>query len=457
MNNTVIDSFASNNDATNNQQTASFILDLRFFLVRIFYPSLLIWGTIGNSLCLRVLLSKKFYQNSTCQYLAVLAVIDILFIVMRSSKHVYKLFRDTTIFNTSKWMCRILTFFSSALAHMGSWILVIVSFDRYFIVTSRYRRRSSSFHQVLCSTSILIAIVVLCNIYYFFILGRSVTLGKFGIQDQRRFIHRLLMQSNETSINSTHSLNYPSSDLFRYKTSSIFVCIPSTRFEIFFRTYIPIFDILLVAAIPFLLLCFTNIGIITFTMRNNRQMRQHRKRAHRRHQRLTIMLLSVTLAFIGLTCPSVIFICVNKIIYSGRILTERKDNLNADANIRQPSHVQLIVDICEALWYTKHAMNFILYTLNGQDFRREFLKLFTQCFTRRSTAVRKLLNKTQTRTSIDESTIDTQLRVTNRQSKIFHEIRSNEQPIADNDEISSAIFVNSNSVHSKSVTDDKYI
>ncbi|CAF4752428.1 unnamed protein product, partial [Rotaria magnacalcarata] len=81
----------------------------------------------------------------------------------------------------------------------------------------------------------------------------------------------------------------------------------------------------------------------------------------------------------------------------------RKDNLNADANIRQPSHVQLTVDICEALWYTKHAMNFILYTLNGQDFRREFLKLFTQCFTRRSAAVRKLLNKTQTRTSLDES------------------------------------------------------
>lgn len=173
MNNSVIDGLAYNNDATtNSQQTTSFILDLRFFLVRIFYPSLLIWGIIGNGLCLRVLLSKKFYKNSTCQYLAVLAVIDILFIVMRSSKHVYRLFRDTTIFNTSKWVCRILTFFSSALAHMGSWILVIVSFDRYFIVTSRYRRQSSSFNQVLYSTSVLIAIVVLCNIYYFFILGK---------------------------------------------------------------------------------------------------------------------------------------------------------------------------------------------------------------------------------------------------------------------------------------------
>lgn len=154
------------------QIAASF--DLRFFLVRIFYPCLLLWGTIGNALCLRVLLSKKFLKNSTCQYLAVLAVIDILFILMRSSKHIYKLFHATPIFNTSKWICRILTFFSSALAHMASWILVIVSFDRYFIVTSRYRRHSSSVNRVFCSTSILIAVVLLCNLYYFFILGKKI-------------------------------------------------------------------------------------------------------------------------------------------------------------------------------------------------------------------------------------------------------------------------------------------
>lgn len=150
------------------------IVDLRFFLFRIFYPCLLIWGTIGNALCLRVLLSKKFFKNSTCQYLAILAVIDILFIFMRSSKHIYKLFRDTPIFNTSLSICRILTFFSSALAHMASWILVIVSCDRYLIVTSRYQRQSSSAHRVFWSTSILIAIVALCNLYYFFILGKNI-------------------------------------------------------------------------------------------------------------------------------------------------------------------------------------------------------------------------------------------------------------------------------------------
>ncbi len=172
----MIDNLTLNNEDFQQIEPSSSDGDLRFFLVRIFYPCLLIWGTIGNALCLRVLLSKKFFKNSTCQYLAILAVIDILFIFMRSSKHVYKLFRDTSIFNTSQSICRLLTFFSSALAHMASWILVIVSFDRYLIVTSRYRRQSSAVNRVFCSTSILIAIVALCNLYYFFILGRNFQL-----------------------------------------------------------------------------------------------------------------------------------------------------------------------------------------------------------------------------------------------------------------------------------------
>lgn len=173
MNSSFLEESLSNVEETPLTTKDSIEMAFRMFLARVFYPCLLAWGIIGNSLCLRVLLSKKFSKNSTCQYLAVLAVIDILFIAMRSSRHVYRLYRDTTIFNISVTICRTLTFFSSALAHMASWILVIVSFDRYLIVTSRYRRHGSPARRVLLSTAILIGIVVLCNLYYFFILGKS--------------------------------------------------------------------------------------------------------------------------------------------------------------------------------------------------------------------------------------------------------------------------------------------
>ncbi len=250
--------------------------------------------------------------------------------------------------------------------------------------------------------------------------------------------HRRRLANNTININNTSLKTTNSDELFQSKIMSIFMCIPSIGYERFFRTYIPIFDILLVAVIPFFLLCFTNIGIIIYTMRTNRRMRQHRKRAHRRHQRLTIMLLSVTLAFIGLTCPSVIFICVNKIIYSMRIHAQDKtDNLNELVGNRQPSKVQLIVDVCEALWYTKHAMNFILYTLSGQDFRREFLKLFTQCFHNRPAILKKLINRSQltSEQTIDSSLIEIPI-ITNTNHR-----KKPKKQINNNCDISSAVSI----------------
>ena len=148
-------------------------------------------------------------------------------------------------------------------------------------------------------------------------------------------------------------------DTFYYTTR--FVCIAPAPFKEFFRLYVPIFDLLFVAIIPFCLMIFTNIGIIRTTMRSNIICTTSRKQ--QRNNRLTIMLLSVILAFMLLTCPSVIYICLNRLVPSTAF---------SDTKL-------LILDLLEALWYTKHALNFILYTLSGQDFRREFIKLLSCC------------------------------------------------------------------------------
>ena len=139
----------------------------------------------------------------------------------------------------------------------------------------------------------------------------------------------------------------------------------SLPYKYFFRLYVPIFDLFFVAIIPFSLMMFTNIGIIRTTMHSNMLYTTSRKQ--RRNNRLTIMLLSVTLAFMLLTCPSVVYICLNR-------LTSPKTY--SDGKL-------LLLDLLEALWYTKHALNFILYTLSGQDFRREFIKLI-RCSRRKS-------------------------------------------------------------------------
>lgn len=145
---------------------------IRLGLVRVFYPCLMIFGTIGNILCLKILLRKRFRRQSTCQYLCILAVIDILFIYMRSTRYLYRYIYKFDLRNTSLWICRTFIFLSSTLSHLASWILVIVSFDRYFIIKNLFPRRHVAW-RVLKSTCILIIIVCAVNLHYFHILGRS--------------------------------------------------------------------------------------------------------------------------------------------------------------------------------------------------------------------------------------------------------------------------------------------
>lgn len=156
---------------------------IRLGLIRIFYPCLMVFGTIGNILCLKILLRKRFRRQSTCQYLCVLAVIDILFIYMRSTRHLYRHIFDADLRNRSLWICRSFIYFSSSLSHIGSWILVVVSFDRYFIMKNLFVHRKTGW-RVVKSTFILIFIVSLLNAHYFYILGKFVrTLELFVFLD----------------------------------------------------------------------------------------------------------------------------------------------------------------------------------------------------------------------------------------------------------------------------------
>jgi hypothetical protein len=161
-----------------------------------------------------------------------------------------------------------------------------------------------------------------------------------------------------------------------------FVCIARSPFKEFFRLYVPIFDLLFVAIIPFSLMIFTNIGIIRTTMRSNVLCISSRKQ--QRNNRLTVMLLSVILAFMLLTCPSVIYICLNRLTSSTGY---------SDSKL-------LVLDLLESLWYTKHALNFILYTLSGQDFRREFIKLLP-CSSKKTavTSTHQRTNRSNTRST----------------------------------------------------------
>jgi hypothetical protein len=71
-------------------------------------------------------------------------------------------------------------------------------------------------------------------------------------------------------------------------------------------------------------------------------------------------------------------------------------------------------------------MNFILYTLSGQDFRREFIKLFTQCFQKRPLIIKKIITRTQT--TSNEARVDSSLiEIPNSNNSTNHRKKSKKQ------------------------------
>jgi hypothetical protein len=211
-----------------------------------------------------------------------------------------------------------------------------------------------------------------------------------------------------------------------YSTAIRFVCIARIEFKQFFRYYLPIFDLFFVAIIPFCLMIFTNIGIIRTIMRSNILYVTTRKQ--KRNNRLTIMLLSVIVAFMLLTCPSVIYICINRLMP----LTTFSDTK------------LVVLDLLESLWYTKHAINFILYTLIGQDFRREFRRLISCSKRTTSNTLRRENNNFPSMPSYASSNASATINIRLSKSK------KKKQNYADNN---LPIMLCSNTLHDKMIDD----
>lgn len=193
-------------------QTSMWHSTIRLGLVRVFYPCLMVFGTIGNILCLKILLRKRFRRQSTCQYLCILAVIDILFIYMRSTRYLYRHIFDADLRNASLWICRTYIFFSSTLSHLASWILVIVSFDRFLTMKNLFPRRRAGW-RVIKSTCILIFIVCMLNAHYFYILGKW--LEERTIEDSMGFDFRRYSHQTTNSVQSDWSESFQRVLLFQ--------------------------------------------------------------------------------------------------------------------------------------------------------------------------------------------------------------------------------------------------
>lgn len=87
---------------------------------------LIIFGTVGNTLTLLILLRKNVYKHSCMRYLAALCFVDICCLYTWNFSMVYSMFTRRKIEHEGPFYCRIFSFYTYFTLQTSSWIICAI-------------------------------------------------------------------------------------------------------------------------------------------------------------------------------------------------------------------------------------------------------------------------------------------------------------------------------------------
>ncbi|XP_071105022.1 probable G-protein coupled receptor 139 [Haliotis cracherodii] len=298
------------------------------------YPILVVLGTIGNVLSFIVMTRKTMLRSSTCYYMAVLAVADTMVLYFGCLRKWFAYLTGWDALILSPAACKIFNFLTYWSFDFAAWILVAMTVERYIAIHFPFTvTKHATIPRAKVVSIFLGVIFVGINAHFF----ATVTISDRGYcSSQEEYIR--------------------------------------------FNDYVfPWIDAALYSFIPFIVLLVFNILIIldsrkaikrqqtlqasslnntnTFTIRSN--------------SRLTVMLLSVSLTFLVASAPKAALIIIKPYTF------DFYDGPLVDFHLL--SKYTLTASVMNFLTYGNHAINFLLYCINGQKFRSELKRLIYVC------------------------------------------------------------------------------
>lgn len=142
-----------------------------------YFLFLILAGTCGNLLTAITLLQAKLRKYTTCQFMAVCALLNIGVLLTHTSNMMLTQGHDfhlRSLYDVG-W-CRINVFIAQWIRGMASWILVIIAFDRFRQSKTIRRVQPNKNRTVLITMIILSLILVILNLHYLLFAGIRVKL-----------------------------------------------------------------------------------------------------------------------------------------------------------------------------------------------------------------------------------------------------------------------------------------
>ncbi|CAF3035286.1 unnamed protein product [Rotaria socialis] len=300
-----------------------------------FGPLIACLGFVGGTLSCLVFRRKALRKKSCSIYFLFLALADLLCMICWLVHFVLPTY-NIHILTLSNFLCKIFVFAMYFAFDLANYILTACSIDRAVSVLFPVKSRKFCRRQMAYAITLILVIVdTLIN---------SHLLYGFGV----------------TSVNSTLNERVP-------------IChhgFDSKTYQKLFSAYDSYVDVIKTNVIPFVIMSICNLIIIVRVCRSNSSISLNKgrnncrttrsKRKYEKDRQLTLMLLSSSFAFLVLTLP-----------------TEINDIIRSNSNKKTVTlKTYLLSAILLSLAHLNYAVHFYIYTLTGEVFRQQLIKLW---------------------------------------------------------------------------------
>ncbi|XP_069138819.1 uncharacterized protein [Argopecten irradians] len=296
------------------------------------YPIIIFLGTVGNVISFVVMIRKTMIHSSTCFYLAVIAVVDTLVLFFSGIRSWFAVINGWDAIILSPTACKVFNFLTYFLFQYSAWLLVAMTIERFIAI--HFPLKAVEYATVSRAKKVSVALFVMFSLFNCHFFWTVTIEGQY--------------------------------------------CSPTKTYEDFHNDIFPLIDAVLYSFLPFLILLAINILIIRDNKRATRFRETLRRRSHTAeneknmenrhfHQKLTITLLSVTFTFLVTSAPRVVLFSIRYNYF---------DFSSAQIDFERLALYLLVSRITSLFSYMNHAVNFLLYCITGQRFRRELRKLF---------------------------------------------------------------------------------
>jgi hypothetical protein len=275
---------------------------------------LIIFGTIGNLISMRICLKDSLYSVPTFVFYVFMLANNILCLYFWNLNHFIQSYFNIIIEDFGEWPCKLLGVLQFSSLQSFAWFLVTMSFERY--LTSRisiWRLKYFNSKRALVLSIIIQLVIYLFN-------GSLLVTMKF-----------------DPSLNISSKIQCYSNDVFKFWN------------QLHFYLY---------SIVPFAVLALVNSLLLYETVFKKKVIQACERQINHERVLITKSILIMTFSFIGFLLPSAIVSgYFYEFLYSTQLGT-------------------LVLYILDCITFGYHALNFLVFSFTNKRFNNELKRLF---------------------------------------------------------------------------------